>query len=887
MSDPDTTMKPDARVGDALTWEPVSPGRLRGFARGIVSVTISDPDERRRGQIIAFLSIPLFLIGFGFLLADTTGWLAGQQAHAGFNILTDLLFCCAIAAIWLVNRRGHVTAAAIMHLAAVSVCLIPFFYYTPAVRIEILFVEPVFVAAFVLSPWATFVMAAVSSASFAALNAVGGGEPSLDLQIALGLFGLAIIAYLVASCLAWAVAALRETAYNLEQDIVARRQAEEARSQVEAALHASEQRNRTLIEESPAGVFLFDAGFAITECNARFAQQAGVAKSGLIGSDCRRAFDQQTIPAMQRALAGEVATYEGPYKSTADQEMWISLTASPLLGADGRVVGGIGVTADLSDRKQAEELVERLAYRDAVTGLPNRSLFRDRLVQAVSRAERHGHRVIVGVLDIDRFKDVNDSLGHEWGDMMLVGIGERIDGVMRDSDTVARSGSDEFLILFSEIEDAAEAASAADRVLASLRLPWKLGPSKFYASASIGLAVYPDDGVEPQVLIEHAHSAMRRVKERGGNAQQFYDRELGTMAAARLSLESELHAAIDARQLVVHYQPQIDVREGVVLGVEALVRWQHPTRGLLAPLEFITLAEETGLIVPLGDQVLRTACEQALEWQTVYGRPLRVAVNVSARQLREPGLVDNITRVLSETHLEPRLLEIELTETSTLGDPGTCDEVLRHLREMGISVSLDDFGTGYSSLSQLRRLPIDRLKIDRQFVAGLPTDRGSAAVVCAVIDLGKALGLAVVAEGVETAEQLAFLRARDCHEVQGFLLSRPLPGEACRKLLSGDPIEWADPASFRDAMGGRDETAGSLSFDQVRQAGLPAYWYGTDRELRYDAGNLIWSHSLGSSTEGAPTGRWQRVRAEDAPGDGWVHDKGCCCTACRSSRSGS
>ena len=773
MSDLDVVTAPNTRVAGTLTWEPVSAGRLRGFARGIVSLTTSDPDERRRGQILAFLSIPLFLIGLGFLAADTTGWFAGQQTHAAFNVLTDLLFCLAVAAIWLVNRRGHVTAAAVMHLAAVSVCLVPFFYYTPAVRIEVLFVEPVFVAAFVLSPWTTFVMAAVSSASFAALNALGGGDPSLDLQIALGLFGLAIIAYLVASCLVWAVAALRETAHDLEQDIVARRRAEEARSQVEAALHASEQRNHTLIEESPAGVFLFDGGFAITECNAHFAQQAGVAKSSLIGSDCRRAFDQQTLPAMQRALAGEVATYEGPYTSAAGREMWISFTASPLLGADGRVVGGIGVTADLSDRKQADELVERLAYRDAVTGLPNRSLFRDRLAQAVARAERHGHRVIVGVLDIDRFKDVNDSLGHEWGDMLLVGVGGRIDAVMRDSDTVARSGSDEFLILFSEIKDAAEAASAADRVLVSLRLPWKLGPSKIYASASIGLAVYPDDGVEPQVLIENAHTAMRRAKERGGNAQQFYDRQLGTMAAARLSLESELHSAIDARQLVVHYQPQIDVREGVVLGVEALVRWQHPTRGLLPPLEFITLAEETGLIVPLGEQVLRTACAQALEWQAVCGRPLRVAVNVSARQLREPGLVDDIARVLSETNLEPRLLEIELTETSTLGDPGTCDEVLRHLREMGISVSLDDFGTGYSSLSQLRRLPIDRLKIDRQFVAGLPTDRGSAAVVCAVIDLGKALGLAVVAEGVETAEQLAFLRARDCHEVQGSCSAAP------------------------------------------------------------------------------------------------------------------
>ena len=277
---------------------------------------------------------------------------------------------------------------------------------------------------------------------------------------------------------------------------------------------------------------------------------------------------------------------------------------------------------------------------------------------------------------------------------------------------------------------------------------------------------------------------MRRGKQLGGDAQQFCDRELSELAAERLSLESELHTAIDARQFTVHYQPQVDVRDRRIVGVEALVRWRHPRRGLLRPAEFIALAEETGLIVPLGHQVLRAACAQAHDWQGLCGHPLHMAVNVSARQLREPGLIEDVAGVLRETGLEPGLLEIEITETATLSSPGHADAVLHGLREMGVSVSLDDFGTGYSSLSQLRRLPITRLKIDRSFVAELPGNESSAAIACAVIDLAHAMGLGVVAEGVETEQQLEFLRARGCHEVQGFLFCRPLPADECRGVLT-------------------------------------------------------------------------------------------------------
>ena len=753
----DSAYAGSALGGDALPWQTPSRRGLRAFAEEIVRVSVDDPSLRRRGQILAFLSVPLFLIGAGFLVIDIVGWLLPPSQHAAYNIATDFLFSLFIAVTWLLNRRGRVTLAAILQLTCVSAGLVFFFLYTSPYRIEVLFAVPVVVAAFVLAPWAAFAWAGVSSVSFVALNHIHGEQSGLDaqhlldVQVSLALFGLAIIAWLVASCLEWTVTALRRTSEELEEDIAARRRAEEARSQVETALSFSRQKNRTLFEASPVGVFLFDRRLVVTECNERLVSQTGDTRERLVGSDLGRAADQRTVPAMERALAGDVGTYEGPFRAgPSDREMWISFTASPLLGPSQEVTGGIGVVTDLTESKQAEELVQRLAYRDLVTGLPNRTLFRDRIEQAVAVAERHRQKLVVGVLDIDRFKNVNDTLGHAQGDRLLAGVAERITGLMRDSDSVARSGGNEFLFLLTEITTARDAVLAADRILAAIREPWQFDGRRFYISASIGLAFYPDDAREAQALLENAHTAMRRAKQGGGNAQQFYDRELSALAAERLSLESELHAAVDAQQFTVHYQPQVDARDRSIVGVEALVRWRHPRRGLIRPAEFIALAEETGLIVPLGQQVLRTACAQARDWQGLCGHPLRMAVNVSARQLREPGLVEDVARVLRETGLEPGLLEIEITETATLSSARHADVVLHSLREMGVSVSLDDFGTGYSSLSQLRRLPINRLKIDQSFVAELPGNESSAAIAGAVIDLAHAMGLGVVAEGVET-----------------------------------------------------------------------------------------------------------------------------------------
>jgi diguanylate cyclase (GGDEF)-like protein len=755
---------------------------------------VKGPLDATSRQIVAFLCLPIFLIALGFVVIDLAGSLSQPSPSDAYNVVTDILFAVLSLGVWMLNRGGRVNAAAVLLLSSLSAGLVLFFLLTPPARIEILFAAPVMLAAFVLTPWSAFLWAGISSVSFVALNTVHGGERLLDLQVSLALFGVAVIAWLVASSLKWTVAALHQTAGELEQDIAVRLEVEEAQRQVESSLQVARQQRQTLFQNSALGVFLFDKSHIITECNDRLAAQMREPCRRLVGLDLSRTGDQRLLPAMGRALAGSVATYEGPCRAWGnDEQLWVNFTASPLQGTNKEVIGGIGVVTDLTNQRQAEELVQQLAYRDLTTGLPNRSLFRDRLEQAVAVAGRRHQRLVVGVLDIDRFKNVNDTLGHAQGDRLLTEVGQRITELVRDSDSAARSGGDEFLFLLTEVGSARDAALAADRMLASLRRPWHADDRRFFISASIGVAFYPDDAADAQGLLENAHTAMRRAKQQGGDTRQFYDRGTSTLAAERLSLESELHAAVSTQQFPVLYQPQVDMRDGAITGFEALVRWQHPHRGLTPPAEFIALAEETGLIIPLGRQVMFAACAQARAWQREVGRPQRVAVNVSARQLRDPGFATDVAQAIEMTGIASELLEIEITETATMSNAGHCESVLRRLREMGISVSLDDFGTGYSSLSQLRRLPITRLKIDRSFVSGLPEDESSAAIAIAEIDLASALGLGVVAEGVETVEQQAFLIERGCHEAQGFLFSPPVAAGVCSEMLEGHPADSEVP----------------------------------------------------------------------------------------------
>jgi diguanylate cyclase (GGDEF)-like protein len=455
---------------------------------------------------------------------------------------------------------------------------------------------------------------------------------------------------------------------------------------------------------------------------------------------------------------------------------------------NGQPVTMRGTGQDVTEAKDSEtalrhanSLLQELATTDTLTGLPNRALFSDRLDQALALGRREGRDVAVMFLDLDRFKDVNDSLGHDGGDELLVEVSRRLFGVLRDSDTVARLGGDEFGLLLSGPTTPEQAAFTAERVLECIRRSFTTGGREFFVSASIGIALWPEDCKSKAELLKHADVAMYRAKAAGGNRFEMFELAMTVAARDRLRVESELRQAIDHEELFLRYHPQIDLVTGDVVAVEGLVRWAHPSRGEVMPAEFISLAEDTGLIVPIGAWVLGEACRQAARWRREFAdRPtLRMSVNVSARQLAHPGFVALVESALKESDMEPTDLELEITESVLIAESGPAVAALRSLRRLGVRLAIDDFGTGYSSLSYLRRFPVDRLKLDMSFVAGLseangPTQPGEGALVDAAINLGHALGLRALAEGVEDETQLRALIAYGCDEGQGYLWTKPL-----------------------------------------------------------------------------------------------------------------
>ena len=457
------------------------------------------------------------------------------------------------------------------------------------------------------------------------------------------------------------------------------------------------------------------------------------------------------------------------------------------------------ITVRTRGLEAANRQLRHLATHDALTGLPNRVLLDDRLTQAMAQADRNGGTFAVLVCDLDRFKLINDSLGHRAGDQLLQEVAERLTELVRSVDTVARYGGDEFVLLVSPIAEREDAVRLAARVVEALQAPIRIGGIDVHTSPSVGVAFYPADGASVEALLAHADAAMYCAKQRGrGNVQCF---ALGMNAGAedRVQLESELHNAIKLNQFQLYYQPKVDTTTGEVRSAEALIRWAHPTRGLIGPGDFIPLAEECGLIGDVGDWVLREACRQARAWQQAGVAPLRVSVNLSASQFRQQGLVDSIREALDAAGLQPRFLEVELTESAVMSDPEESIAILEQLSTMGVLVSVDDFGTGYSSMSYLRRFPIDKLKIDRVFISEIVNRPEDASIVRAIVSLAHSLRLKVVAEGVETASQLAFLKAVGCDEYQGYHFSRPLPAagfeELIRECRDGEP-----PLSEEDAI---------------------------------------------------------------------------------------
>jgi diguanylate cyclase (GGDEF)-like protein len=434
-------------------------------------------------------------------------------------------------------------------------------------------------------------------------------------------------------------------------------------------------------------------------------------------------------------------------------------------------------TQDVTDRKHAEQQLRYFAHHDPLTGLLNRTELHNRLTQTLASVQRHEHKLALLFLDLDRFKLINDSLGHRIGDLLLQEVSERLRKSVRSNDILARLGGDEFILILTDINLIDDVARIAQKIIETLTHPFALEGNDIVITASIGISIYPDDGDTSQALLMNADAAMYLAKERGKNNYQFYTMEMTARSLERMTIERGLRRALDHNELQLHYQPQVDVTNGDAFSVETLVRWQHPEWGLVYPDRFIEVAEDTGLIVPIGIWVLRAACLQAKQWQKNGGPFTHVAVNLSPRQFVEKDLFETIKAVLAETGLEPSFLELEITESAVMQDPNRTLDVLHQLHALGIRLSIDDFGTGYSSLTYLRRFPVHNVKIDRSFVRDIPGDESSMTLVRAIIALAHELKLSVTAEGVETQEQLAFLNNQNCDMLQGYLFSRPATAE--------------------------------------------------------------------------------------------------------------
>ncbi|MFL6654177.1 MAG: EAL domain-containing protein, partial [Sulfurifustis sp.] len=547
------------------------------------------------------------------------------------------------------------------------------------------------------------------------------------------------------------------------------------------------------IEQTADCVMITDRDGTIEYVNAAFERTTGytaaeavgqkpsMLKSGVHGES----FYERLWTAI---LAGETFSDVFVNRKKDGEVYYEEKTISPLRDSGGRVTHFIATGRDITERMQAQERLQHIAHHDALTGLPNRVLFLDRLNQALLRAQWQKRVVGVMFLDLDRFKNINDTLGHDTGDALLKAMAARLKGCVRASDSVARLGGDEFAVLLEDVAHAEDISTIAGKMLGAFTLPFAIQGHELFISASIGISMYPTDGTTPATLLKNADAAMYRAKDLGKNNYQFYSADMSAAAFERLTLESSLRRALEREEFVLHYQPQIDLTTGDVVAVEALIRWQHPEFGLLAPTQFISIAEETGSIVPVGEWVARKAMVQVRRWREAGMKELRAAVNVSGRQFNEPHFVDMIAHLLEETGLPPDALELEITESVIMKNAEKTVARLRALHAMGVRFAIDDFGTGYSSLSYLRRFAIHTLKVDKSFIRDITADSGDVEIVKTIIMMARGLKLSVIAEGVETREQLVFLKSHGCHAVQGNLVARPLPAERLNeRLVSGRP----------------------------------------------------------------------------------------------------
>ena len=559
--------------------------------------------------------------------------------------------------------------------------------------------------------------------------------------------------------------------------------------QARAELRDSEERYRAAFGQAAVGLAELSPEGRWLRVNRKLLDIVGYSEDELLRlhlSDLVSAEDWRIDAPLMRALAaGELhsSCREKRYLCKDGHAVWVKATVAAMQPGSGHA-GLVAVIEDISQRKQFEQELLHLANHDALTGLANRTLLLDRIGQAIAQARRSGRLAALLFLDLDRFKTINDSLGHDAGDRVVIEVGRRLQAAVREADTVARLGGDEFVVLLADLPHERAAAALAQKILGALFEPMLIQGHELSPASSIGVSMYPKDGEDGKTLLKNADAAMYQAKALGRGNFQFYAQEMNARTLDRLTLESGLRHAVERGELQLMYQPQIDLADGAVVGVEALLRWQPAGGRLVMPDDFIPIAEETGLIVPIGEWVLRTACAQHLAWRRAGLRDVRIAVNLSARQFRQPDLDAMVARVLADTGCSPSCLELEITETVLMERPDSAAQTLQALSDMGVQLAIDDFGTGYSSLSYLKRFPIHALKIDRSFVRDIPGDSDDAAIAGAVIALAHSMGLTVVAEGVETPQQRDFLRGQRCDHAQGYYFSEPVNAVALARMLS-------------------------------------------------------------------------------------------------------
>ncbi|HEY5176471.1 MAG TPA: EAL domain-containing protein [Terriglobales bacterium] len=571
----------------------------------------------------------------------------------------------------------------------------------------------------------------------------------------------------------------------IKQDITQRKQAEEA-------LRQAEEKYRAIFEDAVVGIFQTTPKGRPLSINRALAQMHGYDSPEQLLAEVpnvveRLFVDPGRMKELKRALDknGVVRGAEVELYRRDRTKKWVMVNLRAVYDAAGNIVLHEGTLEDISDRKVAEERIQFLAYYDAFTGLPNRTFLRDILAKALAGARRRKEKIALLFLDLDRFKIINDSLGHSFGDLLLQEVAGRLKRWAREQDTVARVGGDEFLIMVTAVKSAADVAAAAQRILHAMTAEFVIQDYRFSVSGSIGISIFPEHGIDGETLIKNADAAMYCAKDSGPNTFQFFTEDMNTQVVERLTLGNSLRQALDNGELSLVYQPQREMATGMIVGLEALLRWQHPELGLVSPDKFIRVAEASGLIIPIGDWVLRTACSQVRQWQDEGLLAVPVAVNVSALQFRQAGFPAVIKNMLGESGLDPQYLELELTESTLLSNADVMFPVLEELRAMGLKLAIDDFGTGYSSLSYLKQLPVSKLKIDRSFVRDVALNPDDAAITAAIISMAKALNLKVIAEGVENESQMSFLRAHHCDQIQGYYFSKPLTADQVAEKLAG------------------------------------------------------------------------------------------------------